>query len=255
MFIIKLNKKLDLKMEQKNNLYGFVVIGISFIIGVLIFTTAWKSNQSSNQTITVTGSAKKEIISDFGILRGTISSAYPSPELAFKDLENQRRTLLRFLDKNGFPKDKVELFTISSYPVYEISSSGVSTGRVSYFVYNQRIEVSSTDVNKIKQLSLDISNIIEEGVNFAVEPPEYHYTKLADLKIEIQAEAAKDAMTRAQKIAEATDRKLGPMRSARMGVLQITPKFSNAVSDYGINDLSSIEKEIVGVVTASFQIE
>jgi len=38
-------------------------------------------------------------------------------------------------------------------------------------------------------------------------------------------------------------------------VIQITPKFSNAVSDYGINDLSSIEKEIVGVVNASFQIK
>jgi hypothetical protein len=78
---------------------------------------------------------------------------------------------------------------------------------------------------------------------------------MAELKIEIQAEAAKDAMVRAQKIADATDRDLGPMRSARMGVLQITPKFSNAISDYGINDLSSIDKEIVGVVNASFQIE
>ena len=76
---------------------------------------------------------------------------------------------------------------------------------------------------------------------------------MADLKIEIQAAAARDAMIRAQKIAEATDRDLGPMRSARMGVLQITPKFSNAISDYGINDLSSIEKEIIGVVNASFE--
>jgi hypothetical protein len=242
-------------MEQKNNFYGFLVIGVSLIISVLIFTTAWKSNQSSNQTITVTGSAKKEIISDFGILRGTISVSYGSPELAFKELENQRRKLLIFLEKNGFPKEKVELYTITNYPLYEISSSGVSTGRVIGFVYNQRVEISSNDVNKIKKLSLDISSIVEDGVSFSVEPPEYHYTKLADLKIEIQAEAAKDAMIRAQKIAEATDRKLGPMRSARMGVLQITPKFSNAVSDYGINDLSSIEKEIVGVVTASFQIE
>lgn len=242
-------------MDQKNNFYGYVVIGVSLIIGVLIFTAAWKSNQSSNQTITVTGSAKKEIISDFGILRGTISVTYSSSELAFKELENQKRTLLKYLDKNGFPNDKVELYTITSYPIYEISASGVTTGKINGYAYNQRIEVSSNDVNKIKKLSLDISSIIEDGVNFSVEPPEYHYTKLADLKIEIQAEAAKDAMVRAQKIAEATDRELGPMRSARMGVLQITPKFSNAVSDYGINDLSSIEKEIVGVVTASFQIE
>ena len=108
---------------------------------------------------------------------------------------------------------------------------------------------------KFKELSLDITSLIEKGVSFNVEQPEYHYTKMADLKIEIQAAAAKDAMIRAQKIAEATDRDLGPMRSARMGVLQITPKFSNAISDYGINDLSSIEKEIIGVVNASFEIE
>ena len=47
--------------------------------------------------------------------------------------------------------------------------------------------------------------------------PEYHYTKMAELKIEIQAAAAKDAMIRAQKIAEATDRDLGPMRECKNG--------------------------------------
>jgi len=88
-----------------------------------------------------------------------------------------------------------------------------------------------------------------------VEQPEYHYTKLAELKIDIQADAAKDAMVRDDKIAKATGRSLGPMRDARMGVIQITPKLSNQVSDYGINDLSSIEKEITEVVNASFEIE
>ena len=45
------------------------------------------------------------------------------------------------------------------------------------------------------------------------------------------------------------------MRSARMGVIQITPRLSNQISDYGVNDLSSIEKEITAVVNASFEIE
>ena len=96
---------------------------------------------------------------------------------------------------------------------------------------------------------------MEKGVNFNVEMPEYHYTKLAELKIEIQAAAAKDAMVRAQKIAEATGRSIGTMRDARMGVIQITPRLSNQISDYGINDLSSIDKEITAVVNASFEIE
>ena len=243
-------------MENKNSLFlPAAILGISFIIGVVFFTNAWKSSQSANQTISVTGSAKKEIVSDLGFLRGTISVQSSTSESAFAELNRQKTILISYLERNGFPKDKIEFNTINSYPVYEMSEQGYQTGRVMGYIYSQRIEIQSTDVNKIKELSLDITSLIEKGVSFNVEQPEYHYTKMADLKIEIQAAAAKDAMIRAQKIAEATDRDLGPMRSARMGVLQITPKFSNAISDYGINDLSSIEKEIIGVVNASFEIE
>jgi hypothetical protein len=243
-------------MEKKNSLFlPAVIIGVSFIIGVVFFTNSWKSNQRANQTINVTGSAKKEIVSDLGFLRGTISVRSQTSESAFAELNRQKPILVSYLEKKGFPKDKIEFNTINNYPVYEMSEQGYQTGRVIGYIYSQRIEIQSSDVNKIKELSLDITSLIERGVSFNVEQPEYHYTKMADLKIEIQAAAARDAMIRAQKIAEATDRDLGPMRSARMGVLQITPKFSNAISDYGINDLSSIEKEIIGVVNASFEIE
>ena len=243
-------------MENKNHLFvPAVIIGISFIIGVVFFTNAWKSSQRANQTINVTGSAKQEIVSDLGFLRGTISVQSSTSENAYSELNRQKPILISYLSNKGFPKDKIEFFTINNYPVYEMNEQGYSSGRVIGYVYSQRIEIQSTDVNKIKELSLEITSLIEKGVSFNVEQPEYHYTKMADLKIEIQAAAAKDAMIRAQKIADATDRDLGPMRSARMGVLQITPKFSNAVSDYGINDLSSIDKEIVGVVNASFEIE
>lgn len=243
-------------MDNKNNNFlPAVIIGISFIIGVVVFTNAWKSSQSANQTISVTGSAKMEIVSDLGFLRGTISVQSSTSESAFAELNRQKPILISYLERKGFPKDKIEFFTINSYPVYDLNDQGYQTGNVRAYVYSQRVEIKSPDVNKIKELSLDITSLIERGVSFNVEQPEYHYTKLADLKIEIQAAAAKDAMIRAEKIAEATDRDLGPMRSARMGVLQITPKFSNAISDYGVNDLSSIEKEIIGVVNASFEIE
>jgi hypothetical protein len=243
-------------MEKKSDLFlPAIIIGISFIIGVVVFTNAWKSNQRSNQTITVTGSAKKDIVSDLGFLRGTISVRAATSEGAYAELNREKPLLISYLESKGFPKDQINFFTITNYPIYETSQQGYQTRNIVGYTYSQRIEIQSTDVNKIKDISLDITSLIQKGVNFNVEPPEYHYTKLAELKIEIQAEAAKDAMVRAQKIADATDRELGPMRSARMGVLQITPKFSNAVSDYGINDLSSIDKEIIGVVNASFQIE
>ena len=62
-------------------------------------------------------------------------------------------------------------------------------------------------------------------------------------------------MRRAHKVAEAAGAALGPIREARMGVLQVTPRHSTTVSDYGINDTSAIEKQITAVVHAKFAIE
>jgi hypothetical protein len=243
-------------MNERNNfLIPVTILAAAFIICAIIFVTAWRANYSSNQTITVTGSAKKDITSDFGILRGSLSVNSSTADGAFKELQRQKPVLLSYLNSKGFPQDKIEFFTISSFAEYEIGPNGYQTSVIRGYNYSQRIEIQSADVNKIKEVSLDIASLIERGVYFNVEMPEYHYTRIADLKIQIQAEAAKDAMIRAQKIADATDRDLGPMRNARMGVLQITPKLSNQISDYGVNDLSSIEKEITAVVNASFEIE
>ena len=243
-------------MNNKNSLILPVAIGgIIFLLGIIILAMTWKSNYNSSQTITVTGSATKEIISDLAILKGTITTQSASAEAAYRELESEKPVLLQFLASKGFPKEKVELSAITHFPIYETAANGYQTQNIKGYTYNQQVEIQSTDVNKIKQLSIDVASVVEKGVNFNVNPPEYHYTNLAQLKINMQAEAAKDAMIRADKIALATGRKLGPMRSARMGVLQITPKYSNQVSDYGVNDISSIDKEITAVVNASFEIE
>jgi uncharacterized protein len=87
------------------------------------------------------------------------------------------------------------------------------------------------------------------------DPPQYLYTKLADLKIEMLAEATKDASTRAKQIAENSGCKLGAVRDARMGVMQINPLHSTSVSDAGNNDTTSMEKEITAVVSGRFELD
>jgi hypothetical protein len=232
-----------------------IIIALAVIISALIISLTWKSNYASNQTISVTGSAQEDIVSDLAILKGTLTARAPTAKEAYQRLEGQKPLLLSYLNSRGFGKDEVEFSTINSYAEYEITQSGRPTQNIKGYVYNQNLQVQSNDVKKIKEISIDISSLIEKGVDFSVQMPEYFYTRLADLKVKIQAEAAKDAMVRAEKIAEATGRSLGPMRSARMGVLQITPRYSNEVSALGMNDLSSIDKEITAVVSASFEIE
>lgn len=94
-----------------------------------------------------------------------------------------------------------------------------------------------------------------KGIEIKNTQTEYYYTQLPKLKIEIQADAAKDAKERARRIAEVTGSSLGNLQNAKMGVIQITPALSNVIDDYGVNDVTSIQKEITAVVSASFEIK
>lgn len=242
-------------MENKNTFFTVAgILGSSLIIAVLIFSLVWKSTKNADQTITVTGSAKKAIVSDLGIQRGTLQASSPDRKTAYQIVQEQLPSVLKFLESKGFKKDQIEVFGINGYPVFEVNASGMQTSRVLYYVYSQRFEAKSNDVQKVKELSVSLSSLVEKGLDISTDMPEYLYTKIDDLKIAIQAEAAKNAMDRAEKIAESTGRSLGSLRNARMGVIQITPRNSNVVSDYGTNDVSSIEKEITAVVSASFEI-
>ena len=47
---------------------------------------------------------------------------------------------------------------------------------------------------------------------------------------------------------------LGKLITGRMGVLQINEKFSTAVSSEGNNDKTTLEKDVMAVVSASFEV-
>ncbi|MCY7337039.1 MAG: SIMPL domain-containing protein, partial [Chamaesiphon sp.] len=74
-------------------------------------------------------------------------------------------------------------------------------------------------------------------------------------RIEMVAEATKDAKARAESIAKTTGNRVGGVRSADTGVFQITPRYSTAVSNEGRYDTTSIDKDITAVVSVKFGID
>ena len=57
-------------------------------------------------------------------------------------------------------------------------------------------------MDKIEKVSREITELLNQGVQFYSESPRYYYTKLADLKIQMISKATQDARLRAEKIAE-----------------------------------------------------
>lgn len=234
-------------------IFPSAIMGVAIIIGIAIFSFTWKGVKSENQTINVTGSAKKSIVSDLGILRINVNVDEVNQVSAYQRLKNQVPTLVNYLLEKGFEKSRINALVMNIYPNYLYNDAGNQIG-IRSFTGTQTIEVQSSDVNLIKNVSIDVVSLLEKGISVTVNPPEYYYTKLSAIKIDIQADAARDAMIRGRRIAEATGRKLGVLTNARMGVLQITPENSNVTSDYGVNDVSAIRKEITAVVNANFLI-
>lgn len=81
------------------------------------------------------------------------------------------------------------------------------------------------------------------------------YTKANDLKIEMLKIATQDAYERAKALVSASQGTVGKLIYARQGVFQITSEFSTKVSDYGVNDTTSIDKMIKSIVTVEYAID
>jgi hypothetical protein len=243
-------------MENKNrNTIAAVTLALGFIIGALIISGTWKYVSRSNVTITVTGSVSKDIKSDYAIWRGSYSSEANTLQEAYSKLKDNNEKVTEYLVSKGFPKDKIQISAINTMTLYVNNSQGYPSNEISGYRLSQDVSTESSDVEKIDKLSRESTELINEGIEINSLPPEFLYTKLSDLKVELIGLAAKDAKERAEQIAKSTDNSIGEVRSSKMGVIQITAKNSTEISDYGMNNTSSIDKTITVVVNMSFSIK
>jgi hypothetical protein len=245
-----------MNMERNGNIFnaGFA-LAVALVLSSIVGAWAYTHAKNGDQTITVTGSARKRIKSDLVVWRAGVSYQAPQLSEAYKALADNVPKVKQYLISKGVPENQITISSISSTTLHEKNSDGEETGQITGYSLRQELMVRSNDVDKIEKLAREATELINQGILLESSPPEYLYTKLGDLKIEMLAEAAKDAKVRAQQIASSTGSSIGSVRTARMGVMQITPADSNDVSDSGMNDTSSLEKDITAVVNVGFAVD
>ncbi|ADI02077.1 MAG TPA: SIMPL domain-containing protein [Syntrophothermus lipocalidus] len=243
-------------MENRNSWHVWVafILALGLIVSSSIVTWGLLRVKAAGNTITVTGSAKKEIVSDLAVWTGNFSVRTKDLKTGYNQLKVNEATVKKYLIEQGIPEKDIEFSSINTSTNYVIGPSGQYTSEIESYVLNEEVKVQSKDVQKLKQLALQATDLMNQGLEFQSYPPQYFYTKLPELKVKMLSLATQDAKRRAEEIAGNAGSKVGALRSARMGVFQITPRYSNEISDYGINDTSSLEKEITAVVSCSFEI-
>jgi uncharacterized protein len=242
-------------VSSRPHLFGLLAglaLAAGLVFTALVLANAW-TRIAESQVINVTGSARKNVRSDLVVWNASFSVDAPTLAEAQQKLRADHAKVAAFFSGRG-----IEGFTASPVQIREITArqrqeddDTVTNIRIGYRL-TQFVEVHSGNVERLPRLAGDSSELLQQGVAFMSGGFSFIYTKAGDAKVEMMAEATKDARLRAEQIAQPGGRTIKELQSARMGVVQINPIHSSATSWEGNNDTSSVEKTIIATITATF---
>ena len=242
---------------------GWAAIAVGMIAATYIGSSSWERVRTKppERSIAVTGSAKRRITSDLAQWSAVISTQNKDRTLAYRELHANVDKAIEFLKAQGFTDKDIRVGSAAFNELNEQQVTGVGEARVEKQIFigyqtTENVAVTSTDVARIEKASREITQLLEQGITVMSEPPEYFYTKLGELKIEMLAEASKDARTRAENmIRSAGGAEISRLRSADMGIININPANSTSTSEDGNNDTTSMDKDIRTIVHASYELK
>ncbi|MCF7676331.1 MAG: SIMPL domain-containing protein [Akkermansiaceae bacterium] len=246
-----------------------VAISIGMVFATFIAAGTWKDvrKRPDKNNIRITGSARKRIVSDLIQWSATIEAKAPDRTAAYIALKTGTEKAVAFLKAQGIKEAEIQTQSASVIEEFEtIHEDKVLPGtnvamrsdrrESKGFRATQVVFVSSTDVALIEKASRDITTLLEQGVAVTSRSPNYYYTELGELKLEMLAEAAKDARSRAENILSSAGKTdLGKLVYADMGIININPANSTETSSEGNNDTTSYEKDIITIVHAEYEVK
>ncbi len=224
-----------------------MIIGVALFLSAVAIGVAFYQTKKPVKTVSVVGLAEKDFTSDLIVWNLSYDVLDMDMKQSYTSIKDQNEIVREFLKNNGIEDSEVDFKNISTNPKYDghwENGNYVETFLGYRAVQNIRIE--SKDVDKIERVIRKISELYDQNIRISSEEPEYYYTKLSDLKIEMLSEASKNARERAQTITENAGGRLGDLKTATTGVFQITAPNSSedSYSWGGAFNTSSKQKRV-----------
>jgi hypothetical protein len=206
----------------------------------------------SDDTVVITGSARKPISSNLVQWSVSVDGSAPTRVAAAKRLRQGSAAVLAFLHGSGIGGDAILPQVVQSEVI--VTRINKHRTRTTYHV-SQSFEVSTGEIDVVQAAASRLNTLLERGIDVSAHPLEFISTDLEQAKLDALAAATAEARRRAEILVKGLGGKLGRMRASGLGVYQITPRNSTNVSDYGINDTSSRLKDVTAVVRATFAVK
>ena len=235
-------------LERLPLLAGLTLLALAVALGSVFIANGIR-DRNRNDVLTVTGSAKQRIVSDYVVWRSSVTSEQSTAAAAERQLRVWTVRARRFFATQGAREGELTLQPVSTVPPGSTDEEG---NEVTGYRLTREFEVRSSRVSAIAAVAERSSSLLAAGVPLAAEAPEYSYNNLNSLRPRLLAAAMRDAERRARVIVDASDAELGHLRGVDVGVFQVPAPNSTEVSDYGEYDTSTLRKDVAAVVNVTF---
>ncbi len=216
---------------MKNHL-NTIILAVAGLLVAFVLTSAYKNRSRQDDIISVKGLGSQDFTSDLIVWEADFSSFGYSLKSANAELDSNRALIRNYLIGKGINPKEIVFSAVDIDKVFNNWYDDDKNYHSEFKGYKlaQSINIESREVEKIEQLSREVTELLSQGIEINSGAPKYYYTKLAELKIEMVAAATEDARIRAEQIAKNSSASLGHLRFAQMGVFQITGQ--NSSDDY-----------------------
>ena len=232
---------------MENKLKSTLVIGVSIIITALILGTAFKNRNENLDTISVVGLGTTDFVSDEILWSGSFATKSLNIKEAYNKMISDQKIVSDFFLSKGFKKEEFTFGAVqfnkrfrevrieNPENVYQTKYEQVFDGYEATQTITFSAKKNPDLMKRIEEVSSKTSELINSGIELTSNSIQYTYSNLPNLKHSLIEKASKDASERAQKIVKTADGSLGKLKSASMGVFQITGQGSTEEDSYGGN--------------------
>ncbi len=235
--VVLKNHLRGMNMEEKRRNLSWLsalIIGICVIASCVALSFGLSHFRSENvHSIAATGSASKDFESDLITWGGSFKAKSYTSKQAYQKIQKDAEIVKKYLKANGLEDNEILFSSVDIYEKYKdiYDSAGNYVGQEEDgYELSQSVNISSEKIDTVEKISRDISSLLDSGVEFTSDSPQYYYTDLDSMKLKLIEEASENARDRVNIIAKSSDAKLGKLMNSNLGVFQITARNSGTSS-------------------------
>lgn len=232
-------------MESK--IKSSIIIAVAIVITAFILGQSFKKRNENLDSISVIGLGTKDFVSDEILWSGSFTATSMDIKTAYSKIVSDQKIVSNFFINKGFRSNEFSFGAVNFQKKFrEIRTVTAENGYVSSeqvfdgYEATQSISFSSKKnlqlMKRIEDVSSKTSELINSGIELTSNSIQYTYSDLPSLKQSLIENATKDANERANKIVKTANGDLGKLKTASMGVFQITGQGSTEEDSYGGNN-------------------